>query len=437
MTTALERQRHWLAQRLARDAPPAGAPDWLAARRAEARAALDRLPPIQRRLEAWRYTDIDDLMKRALGPAAPATAAPALPQAHGPRLVLHDGRYLAAASSLAGLPGGVLAGGLADHARDHPERVRPWLGTLAPPPHLLAALNGALVHDGPFLYLGAGTRLAEPLEIVHHYDGARPCAAHPRGLVVLEAGARATLVERFAGAGAGLHNGVMEIRLGPGATLVHHRLLDEQAPRWQLQGIHVRLDQGAHYEGLLLALGGRWSRSEYYGQWTRPGATCRLDGLYTAGAGRLADVHLDLQHQAPGCTSRARFKGLLYGPGRAVFDGRILVAPQAQGSDARLYNHNLMLAEGAEIDTKPQLEIYADDVQCSHGASIGQIDPLQLFYLRSRGIDAARARQMICRGFAAEVLEGIDDTRLQQSAAAALERALDAALGAAGEGDRP
>lgn len=429
MTTALERQRHWLAQRLAADAPPPGAPDWLAELRAAGREALDRLPPIARRLEAWRYTDPDGLFKADLAPGPGATGSPLPAPAAGPRLVIHNGRFSPHASTLETLPAGVRTGGLAELVRADGERIRPWLGRIAAEPsHLLAALNTALIHDGAVIHIEAGTAVPDPIEIVFHYDAQTAQAAHPRCLICLGPGAQARVLERFSGAGSGLHNGITEVRLGAGARLIHHRILDGHTPRWQLDGIHLDLEQGADYQGLLLALGGSWSRNEYYARFAHPQTACTVQGLYTAGGRRLADVHLDLRHEAPGGVSRSRFKGLLHGTGRAVFDGRILVAPGAQHTDARLHNQNLMLAPGAEVDTKPQLEIYADDVQCAHGASIGQLDPSQLFYLRSRGIGEHTARRMLCRGFAAEILEGVEDDTLRGRATEAVEAALDQAL---------
>jgi Fe-S cluster assembly protein SufD len=153
-----------------------------------------------------------------------------------------------------------------------------------------------------------------------------------------------------------------------------------------------------------VSLGSSWSRTEYHNRFEQPQARCDLDGLYVSGDRQLSDFHLDIHHAVPGCTSRERFKGILLGRGRAVFDGRIRVEQDAQQTDAMLSNHNLLLSRDAEVDTKPQLEIFADDVKCAHGTTIGQLDPAQMFYLRSRGIRAEDARRMLSLGFAAELL---------------------------------
>jgi Fe-S cluster assembly protein SufD len=206
--------------------------------------------------------------------------------------------------------------------------------------------------------------------------------------------------------------------------LRHERLQQEGSAALHLHGLRLHQERDSRYRGISLALGAAWSRAEVRVDFAGPGADCQLDGLYLAGDGQLTDFHLNIDHRVPCCSSRERFKGIIDGRGRAVFDGRILVRPGAQKSDAQLSNHNLMLSEQAEVDTKPQLEIHADDVQCSHGTSVGQLDPEQLFYLQSRGLDPAEARKMLCLGFAVEVIDVLTDSVLREHTLGLLNRRL-------------
>jgi len=174
-------------------------------------------------------------------------------------------------------------------------------------------------------------------------------------------------------------------------------------------------------------MGGRWSRTDLVMRFGGERAECDLKGLYLAGDQQLIDYHLDVRHELPRCTSRENFKGIVYGKGKAVFDGLVYVAKDAQQSDAELSNRNLLLAPSAEVDTKPQLEIYADDVKCSHGTTVGQIEPEMLFYLRSRGIAEGLARRMLCLGFAGEIIDALGSAAIVEHVADTVGRRLEAA----------
>ena len=253
--------------------------------------------------------------------------------------------------------------------------------------------------------------------------------------MVLESGARATLVERYASPGDSVYfnNALVEVLLQDGARLQHYRVQEESINAYHISGLYVRLAGGSDYAGTCLALGGAWSRTDCNVEFSAGGASAQLNGLYVVGDRRFADFHLDVRHSVPDCASRENFKGIVLGRGRAVFDGRILVDKDAQHSDAQLSNANLLLSRNAEVDTKPQLEIYADDVKCSHGTSVGQLDPQQVFYLRSRGIPEAEARKMLCLGFAGEVLDGCTVGGLQEQVQVRLRELLDST--AAGASD--
>ena len=216
--------------------------------------------------------------------------------------------------------------------------------------------------------------------------------------------------------------------LGKNATLNHYRMQDESRQAYHLSSVYLSQQGHSHYYGTTLAFGAVWNRTEYHTTFNQAGAECELNGLYMVGDKQLADIHLDVQHSVPDCVSRERFKGVLYGKGRAVFDGHIRVDKQAQHSDAQLNNDNLLLTRDAEIDSKPQLEIFADDVKCSHGTTVGELDVQQIFYLRSRGIDEMSAHRMLCMGFAKEIVETIHVPAIQQHAMTKLSNKLTGAV---------
>lgn len=395
-------------------------PAWLARLRDQARERLRREAVPGPRQEGWRYTGLRALLEKRFRPAAeppdPTAAgqlAPHLvPGLDAWRAVLVNGSFVPALSRLDGLPPGVEAASLQQLLRDRPEWVEQRLNSVAGSgAHVFAALNTAGLHDGFVLHLSENTRLERPLELIHLSLGAgEPRLIQPRHLVRLESGARATLIERYLSPDTQLYcsNNLLEIDLAQSAGLAHYRLQEESPAAFHLSGLYLRQSAGSRYRGSNLALGAAWSRTDIRVAFEAPGAECEIDGLYLAGDGQLVDFHLDVEHGVPGCSSRQLVKGLLTGRGRAVVDGLIHVSEQAQKTDAHLRNANLLLSRQAEVDTKPQLEIHADDVKCSHGASVGQLDPDALFYLRSRGLAESEARRMLCVGFAGEIIERCD-----------------------------
>jgi len=434
-------QRSWAQQLMTQaDAGLHGtSPGWLTHAREAARQAVAELPVLDRKQEAWRYTSIEALLKHRFRPASDAADLPALdidacllPKFDSHRLVFANGRFNAQLSSIEDLPDGVSLGSLRAGLSTDPERLATWFGQTANhTEHVFTAMNTALVNDGVFVHVGSQVELDRPVEVIFlsQVDDA-PLLMQPRNLIVLDAGAKATLVERFVGVGQSLyfHNNLTEISVGKCAALNHYRVQDESHSAYHLSSLYLSQQAQSRYRGTTLAFGGAWARTDYNTTFKQQAAACELNGLYTVGDRQLADFHLNVQHNVPGCVSRERFKGVLYGKGRAVFDGRILVDKQAQHSDAQLTNDNLMLTRNAEVDTKPQLEIYADDVKCSHGTTVGQLDPQQVFYLRSRGIDETTARKMLCLGFAGEVLDSIDVPALRDAATRILSDILNAAV---------
>ena len=408
----LERYRDTLAQ--IQSQPGGVNQPWLAQHRREAAASLQQLGFPQRRQEAWRYTSVDRLLQQDFVPAGsdlPEIGLQSflLPQLDAHRAVFVNGRFVAGLSSLDALPAGVTVGSLKQQIERNPIVPAKWLGRAAgAPSHVFSAMNSAAIDDGLLIHIAQGQRLERPIEVLHLTTAPTAAVvAQSRNLLLLETGAQATLVERFLSPDASLYfnNSLSEIILQDEAEFDHVRLQDESPSAFHLHSLFVNQHARSRYHNTGFALGGAWSRTELNLDFLGPEAAADLDGLYLTGERQLTDNHIDIRHSVPGCTSNTTYKGLLHGKGRAVFDGRIEVKAHASKSDAQLHNANLLLSRNAEVDTKPQLEIYADDVKCSHGTTVGQLDPAQLFYLRSRGIDAVEARRLLCLGFAGEILE--------------------------------
>lgn len=421
--------------------PGAGLP-WLATLR---RAGLERfaaggLPTP--RTEDWKYTNLRALEAQEFVPApmsatvngVEAGALPSLlPQGQAAhRLVFVNGRLRTDLSDAGALPKGVVIAGLADLLEREPALVEPHLGVLGlglgddgksgGRPFL--ALNTAAAGDGYVVFLPDGAELEIPVAIVFASTAADggPVACHPRNLIVAGAGSRATVLEQHvqlaggAGEGGGggyFANSVTEIVLGEGAALVHLKLQDEGAGAFHIASTEARVAAGASYDNFSLSLGARLARNEIRVRLAGADARCALAGAYLAGGRQHTDTTTVIDHAEPDTASREVYKGVLDGTARAVFQGRITVHPDAQRSDGHQLNRALLLSDGAEIDSKPALEVFADDVKCSHGATVGEIDDEALFYLRTRGVPEAEARAMLVAAFIDEVLEEIADPVLR------------------------
>jgi Fe-S cluster assembly protein SufD len=419
----------------------------LAQARQEARRAVQELPIPGRRQEAWRYTSVGEILAQGFTPAEPdldlgLTAEVndwLLPTTDTHRLLFINGHFAPAFSSVDNLPEGVTLGGLRGALHRDPKALTVWFGQTANHRRdIFTALNTALMNDGLFIHVGRDIALERPIEVMHlNLAPERPLLIQPRNLIVLEAGARAELIERFRSVGESVyfHNGVSELLVEERAELRHTRLQEESRSAYHLHESFLAQAADSRYRLSAFSLGGKWSRDDLQVRFQGEGADCETHGLSLVGDRQLADQHLDVLHDTPRNASRHNFKGIAYGDGKSVFDGRILVEKDAQKTDAHLNNKNLLLSRRAEVDTKPQLEIYADDVQCSHGTSVGQLDPQQLFYMRSRGIDAAKAMKMLCVGFAGEVLETIDYESIRWHAESGMQAILDRVLDKMSEQD--
>lgn len=417
-------QRYLDAVEKSRDAR---APAWLTAlrRRGTEQFAAHGFPTLND--EAWKYTDTAPILRAAFAPAAAdatVTAAQVdkfwfstLP-AH--RLVFINGYYAPTLSSAEFLPKGATVTNLAAAINDDPDTVGAHLGSIAPDDaHGFAALNASLWTDGAYIHLARGVEVDRPIHLL--FVGAPPeggAMALPRSLIVAEENTRATVIENYVAAGTEeryLTNGITEIFTAAGANLDHYRLQEETDAAYHVGGMHVNMGRDSRFTAHGIDLGGRLVRNEVRSLLAAPGAECVLNGLYIASGRRHVDNYTHIDHAQPHGTSREYYKGILDDRGRSVFHGRVVVHPGAQQSDAQQTNNNLLLSRDAEADTKPQLEIYADDVKCSHGATVGQLDTDEVFYLRSRGLSEAQSRDLLTYAFAKDVLNrlGLAPVRAQ------------------------
>jgi Fe-S cluster assembly protein SufD len=398
-------------------------PSWLAPLR---RRAIDRFAergfPTTRD-EDWRYTNLTSLAATPFRLAAPspdgvpawARAGLALAGAEWPRLVFVDGRYSPTLSTARPLPGGGRAGSLAEAMITDGEVVERHLGRHAGwDGNVFAALSTAFVQDGAFVTAPPEARGETPIELV--FLATTPgVVAQPRPLIVAGVHSRLTVVERYVGLteAAYFTNAVTEVVVGAGAAVDHYVLQEQGAEAFHVATLHAALERDSAFATCGFTLGSRLARTTLALEFAGEGARGAIRGLYVVGGRQHVDHHVTVDHAVPRCASRQLFKGVLDGTSRAVFNGRIIVRPDAQKTDATQTNKHLLLSDGVEVDSKPQLEIFADDVKCTHGAAEGQLAPEALFYLKSRGLGEETARALLTYGFAHEVLERVAVEPLQ------------------------
>lgn len=400
-------------------------------RRAALEAALhDGIP--HARVEAWKYTPLRALERRAFAASDAAVAgvdATALDTVPSPRLVFVNGRLDAAHSDAAGLPDDVslqplstvLAGGDARDANFLARRFDRG-------DEIFARVNAALAAEGAVLRVNAGTDVATPVHLV--FVGAAEAterAWHLRHLVELREGASMTLVEHHLGTGAHRHlaNSLLHVHLGAGARLVHARVQDEDTGATVIDRTDAVLAREARYERIDLELGAALSRHELNIALHGEQASAHANGVLLATGKRHLDTRLGIDHVGRDSRCELTWRGLGAGRSKAAFHGGILIREGADGVEAALSNKNLLLSDNAEIDSQPVLEIHADEVQAAHGATVGQLDPTAMFYLRSRGVPAEQARALLTRAFCREALSVIEDADLREALSARLDAALD------------
>lgn len=421
-----------------------GEPDWLCARREEAMARFATVGFPTSKDEAWRATPVAFLARTdwqqtvgvesassssaPSGPAARRGHRPELDGAH--RLVFVNGHLAPALSDCSRLPVGMVLTGMAEALRRTPEVVRDAFARLPDAgEQRFGDLNAALATEGAFVKLPAGKVIDEPIHLLFITDAAvgtdgagKSLVTHPWSLLIAGAGCQASFVEEYAGEGdvSIFTNAVTSLVLEAGAVVEHLKIDSESRAASHIGLFQIHQERDSNLKAVSFALCGGLVRNDVHAVLHGEGATCSLFGLYAVDGRRHVDNHTRIDHAAPNCSSRELYKGILDGEGRGVFLGHVLVRPGAQKTSAWQTNQNLLLSAGARVESNPQLEIYADDVQCRHGSTVGQLDDNMLFYLRSRGIGAEAARQVLVRAFAGEILQQVRIPGLRESLEAAV-----------------
>ncbi len=392
-------------------------PAWLRAARRSAADAFEDMGMPTTRDEEWRFTNVAPLVHTAFAPAPAVTVRPAdaarfiVPGLAGPVMVFVNGRHAPELSSPGVRIPGLTVTTMADAIAYIPAALEPYLARHASVANRpFAALNTALFDDGAVVTVADGTIVDAAVQLVFLSTVTpAPAMTSPRVLVVLGRNSQARLVETFGGIGpaGGFTNAVTEAVVGDGAVLEHVRLQREAETAFHIGHTQFHLGRSSTSLSHAVAFGGRITRHDAVAVLGGEGADCTLNGLFLADGERLVDNHTEIEHAMPHGTSHEIYKGILAGHARGVFNGRIRVRPDAQKTDAKQTNKTLLLSDEAQVNTKPQLEIFANDVRCTHGATVGQLSEDALFYLRARGIGLDDARSMLVRAFATEVTSRI------------------------------
>ena len=379
---------------------------------------FDRLGFPTTRLEEWRFTNVAPIAQTVFVASIGGTDYTQadfdglhLPRLGGPELVFVNGTFAPALSTTDGLPAGVrmrsLAAVLIDDD-DDAESVAAYLGRLARiESQAFTALNTAFLRDGAVLEVASGVVVDMPIHLIFiTRSGAEPVLSQPRILVVAGANSQVRVVDSHAGDGetSYLSNTVTEISVGDHAVVDHYTVVEEAESAFRVGSLHATLGRASNFSSHTITLGGALVRNEASVVLAGEGGECTLNGLYLANGRQLIDNQTTIDHAQPHCDSHELYKGVLDGRSRAVFNGKIIVRLDAQKTDAKQSNKALLLSEDAQFTTKPQLEIFADDVRCTHGATVGQLDADAMFYLRSRGLSREQARQLLTHAFAADLL---------------------------------
>ncbi|MEP6731987.1 MAG: Fe-S cluster assembly protein SufD [bacterium] len=377
------------------------------------------------RNEDWHFTSVAPIVEGQFAPltkqSGKVTAAQVAPFAIEPAwhtLVFINGRFDADLSGGAALPAGVRVLPLARAYEELPAVIEKYLGTIASfDAHTFTALNTAFINDGAVVHVAANTEVVAPIHLLFVSDASTAHgSAQPRNLIVVDHHAKATVIESYAGLGDGAYftNVVTEASVGDGATLTHLKLQRESAQAFHVGTLDVRQQRDSHLFSFSFATGALLSRTNVYTELRGEGCGATLNGLYLGDGDQHIDHQTRIEHVEPNCYSRELYKGILDGAAHGVFNGKVYVHPAAQKTDGKQTNNTLLLSERAQIDTKPQLEIFADDVKCTHGATVGRLDETSLFYMKSRGINARAARELLTYAFAADVLETIELTEVRE-----------------------
>ncbi len=414
MTQVVERRMSWL------DARPQGGPRWLQDLRDRAAARFSALGFPTVRDEEWRFTNVSPIANAEFVPANGSGTSVAEEAVSGflysdapYRVVIVNGTFEPKLSHLQGLAHGVRVGSLATAVTEQADVVQRYLGQLAEfGTKAFSALNTALAFDGAYVHISDGVVLDRPLQLLFvstSSESSTPTMSNVRTLIVAGDRSQARIVETYAGPHGASYftNAVTEVFVGEGAVVDHYKVQQESLKAFHIASMHVHSGRNANFSSHSFSLGGQIVRNDVVAVLDGEGAECTLNGLYLADGDRLVDNHTAIDHAKPHCPSHEIYKGILGGKARAVFNGKIVVRQDAQKTDAKQTNRALLLSDDASINTKPQLEIFADDVKCTHGAAIGQLDEDAIFYLQARGLTYFEARDMLIHAFAGDILDRV------------------------------
>ncbi len=402
-------------------------PAWLQTVNAGGRALLRNFTWPTRKTENWKYTSLrpleqrDYLRRSGALPAADVQLelfdSCQIAQLDAYRIVFVNGQYSPLLSRLENLPRGVELGTFADASAAQLDQLQQYLGSVVETDrHLFAALNNQLLENGVFLRVGKQIQLDKPVQVVAvTTPQAEDFQVPQRLLVVLEAGASAVVIEQFLSDASPQNcfvHSITELCIGDAARCEHYRVHLEEQQTLHVGGVHAALGRNGTLDSFHLALGSVLKRIDIVVNHNGEGANCRLNGVYLPRLDQHVDYHTCIEHRVPRCTTNEVFRGIVADRAKAVFNGRIHIHPQAQKTRAELSNKNLLTSDKAEVNTKPELEIYADDVQCSHGATVAQLDANALHYFRTRGISQSEAETMLSFGFINELIHDLGQPAL-------------------------
>ena len=412
-------------------------PDWLRNLRQSAAARFAEVGFPTRRNEEWRFTNVAPIAETPFTLAsktesvmdAATLSGYTYAGMGGTQLVFVNGHFQADLSSK-DFPAGVTVSTLAAAMEAQPELIEAQLGRYAKfTTQAFVALNTAALEDGAFVHIGRGTVVDEPIHLLFlSMPNAGPTVSHPRTLIIAETNSQATIVESYSGIADAVYftNAVTEITAAENAVIDHYKVQRESTKAYHVATMQLHLTRSTNFSSHSVGLGGLLVRNDANAYLGGEGIECTLNGVYLGNDRQLIDNHTEIDHAMPHCNSHEIYKGILDGHSRGVFNGKIFVREDAQKTDAKQTNQTLLLSPTAQIDTKPQLEIFADDVKCTHGATIGQLSDEALFYLRARGIPKADARALLTYAFASDIVSRIkiDAIRAQLDQVLLADRAL-------------
>jgi Fe-S cluster assembly protein SufD len=406
-----------------RGALPGAAP--IAALREDAFRRFERDGLPHRRVEEWKYTDLRALMRDAKPLASPpdavakaaaaAAGASLAAEIEARRIVVVDGTFVPELSDLAALEPGLSIRSMARVLTDGDPKLLARIGRVAPTDDIAVALNTAFMGDGVVIEVAAGATMARPIHLVFVNSAGEGAAVFARSLAVIGKGGRAMLVESHEGGGEHQVNAALELEVGDEAHVDHIKITGAGAGALHVSTLMAAVGARARFNEFLFTTGGVVVRNQLFVRFAGPDSIAHICGASLLRGRQHADTTLVAEHAVTGCTSREVFKSVLDDESRGVFQGKIIVQPHAQKTDAKMATHALLLSETAEADNKPELEIFADDVQCGHGATSGDLDEDLLFYLKARGIPPKEAEALLIQAFVGEAVEGIEHAGLRDA----------------------